>query len=616
MYAKGSNGKEIVGTLMTIEEDPNSRYRFEIWFDYTRETMNTVSEGAMVAIPNFYLDPEDRNQEWSSVVEISTLLPVHYAIAQNHSGFPGFLEEAARSAAQDWIDQETQSTDDTTKIRCIAIPTNLMMNEKGDIREEQGLPMVGHKARLLDTETTERFANLGIERERDDVARIGPLIRDESVSIFLRVEEALRTHFAVFGYTGAGKSNLLSTIIAKFLSERDGKPPVKLIVLDLMGEFSVLLMDLLVDLPNARFLAVGPETLPDSVLEYYKATGQAREHRASKAAEDLARTSLYPKAIKARQDDFISAYACLLSRNKIRIWQEAEQTIGTFVREKREEICRGNMGSEAQAVNLLLDRVAQDFINTHFSRDALQQVLEVIQSARQNLGVRTAINNVTKLERMLSEEAGADRPVAPQACRVTIPSIVSSLNDANGAALTVIQAADPDKLRIFAQNLGTAIYNERRKSGQITPLVTFIFDEADEFIPLNFDKDSSYAYSTAIAMTLARRGRKFGLGIGIATQRVTYLNTSIMAQPHTYFISKLPRKSDRERVCEAFGISEDMFRQTFKFKKGNWLLVSHDATGLESVPLPIRTDNADERILKWLDSKRDELRLQKPVAAS
>jgi uncharacterized protein len=69
-------------------------------------------------------------------------------------------------------------------------------------------------------------------------------------------------------------------------------------------------------------------------------------------------------------------------------------------------------------------------------------------------------------------------------------------------------------------------------------------------------------------MSLARRGRKFGLGVGIATQRVTYLNKSTMAQPHTYFVSELPRTSDRDRITDAFGIGEEMFRQTFKFRRG------------------------------------------------
>jgi DNA helicase HerA-like ATPase len=90
------------------------------------------------------------------------------------------------------------------------------------------------------------------------------------------------------------------------------------------------------------------------------------------------------------------------------------------------------------------------------------------------------------------------------------------------------------------------------------------------------------------------------LGLGIATQRIRYLDTNIMAQPHTYFISKLPRMSDRQAVAEAFGVSEELLNQTFKFKKGQWLLISHDATGLEAVPVPIRAPNANDRLSAWL----------------
>jgi hypothetical protein len=617
MFARDGAGKPIVGTLMRVEEDPNSRYRFEIWFDYTREIMNTLAEGAMVAVPNFFLDPKGRGQDWLSVLEITTLLPIHYAIAQSQSGFPGFLEEAARSAAQDWIDQESESTDDTTKVRCVAIPTNLMLNDDGEIREEQGLPMVGHKTSLLGTEMTERLANLGIDRQRDNVACVGPLIRDENVSIYLRVEEALRTHFAVFGYTGAGKSNLLSTLVAKFLGARGGQPPVKLVVFDLMSEFATLLMDLLVDLPHARLLAVGPATLPDSCLDYYAAPSADRPRLLARAATDLARTTLYPKSLKPRRDEFGPPFATLLREARIRVWQERDRTLGEFVRERRSEVVRGNMGNDRAGVFALLDRLEADFAEAPFSQEATQHARDEIRRVNQGLN-NTATQNLRNLDALIQSEYESLRNQrnAPEACRVTIPKVVERLNAEDESSLIVVQSADPDELRSFARSLGMALYQERRRSGQITPQVSFVFDEADEFIPQNPDRDSSYAESTAIAHTLARRGRKFGLGIGIATQRVTYLNTSIMAQPHTYFISKLPRKSDRERVCEAFGISEEMFRQTFKFRKGNWLLVSHDATGLESVPLPIRTENADERISGWLDRFKDTADTGKRAARS
>lgn len=86
------------------------------------------------------------------------------------------------------------------------------------------------------------------------------------------------------------------------------------------------------------------------------------------------------------------------------------------------------------------------------------------------------------------------------------------------------------------------------------------------------------------------------MGVAIATQRVVYLDTNIMAQPHTYFVSKLPRETDRTTVTGAFGIPEDMLRETFKFKRGDWLVISHEATGLTNSPIPVHSDNAEERI--------------------
>ena len=93
------------------------------------------------------------------------------------------------------------------------------------------------------------------------------------------------------------------------------------------------------------------------------------------------------------------------------------------------------------------------------------------------------------------------------------------------------------------------------------------------------------------------------MGIGIATQRIANLDVNTLAQPHTYFISKLPRQYDRQTVASAFGISEEMFRQTFKFKKGDWLLASYDAAGLEAIPIPIHAENADEQILAFVEQQ-------------
>lgn len=596
MYAKDQSGKPVVGTLMSIKEDPNSRYQFEIWFEYTRQIMNTVSEGAMVAVPNFYFDPSDRKREWSSVLEISTLLPVHYAISQNQSGFPGFLEEAARSAGQDWIDQESQATDDTTKIRCVAIPTNIMIDESEQWQPEEGLPMVGHQVLLLDSKMTEKLANLGIEVQKDNCTPAGQLIRDPEVNIFVKIEELLKTHFAIFGFTGAGKSNLLATLVAGLIQV--SREPTKFVLLDLMGEYSVLLLDLLVQLPTSRLIALGEAALAQEAWTALQ-TGKGYD----RAGDIMARSSLYSKGLHANKARFAQPYAALLESGKVRLYQAVQNlTVDEAVDEGNPWLGRRGAGKPKQDISDIVGRVFGKHYkkNVPLTAEIARELMAKLEDESDVGGAQTPgkyRNDFSRLLRLLNEVGQSGTGKKPYA--ISRGEIIELLND-KSKALIIVQAHDPDDLRSFARQLGEALYEERRRKGLIEPLVSFVFDEADEFIPQN--PKGSYEDSCHIAMTLARRGRKFGLGIGIATQRVTYLDTSIMAQPHTYFISKLPRKSDRERVCEAFGISEEMFRQTFKFKKGNWLLVSHDATGLESVPLPIRTDNADVRILKWLDS--------------
>ncbi|MFH7245669.1 MAG: hypothetical protein ACHWZW_22790 [Spirulina sp.] len=366
--------RDLSGILMKIEENEVTRYRYELWFDYTRQAMNTIAEGAMLAVPNF---ASDQQQTRYSILEVTGILPMHYALGTDTGGYPGFITEAARNAGKDWITQDTLSTEDTTKIRCIAVPTNL---------------------------------------------------------------EVVEVAFS----------------------------------------------------PNNT----GPRIQIEAFIDDYN------EDPANKKAK---------KSITAT----------------------AQTNLDTVIH-----------GLKAQAQQSHID--------------------------------------------------------IPPSVTVSIPQIVEWLNDDSQSSLIIVQSHNPDDLRDFAAKLAHVAYESRRRTGQITPLVSFIFDEADEFIPGKSSSDSQ-KHSKAAVMTLARRGRKFGLGIGISTQRIANLDVNTLAQPHTYFVSKLPREYDRRAIAEAFGISEDMFRQTFKFKKGDWLLASYDATGLEALPIPIHTEDANRHILDFVE---------------
>ena len=587
------------GTLMEVAEAPETRYRYVVWFDYTRRAINEIQEGTLLAVPNFAGDASTHRY---SVLEVATVLPTHYALQGGAGGYPGFVVEAARSASEDWEVQESEATEDTTKIRIVAIPTNLEivepLNGEPKVGGESNIAMVGSRVRILDSEYSNLVANNGIRPEEENLTVIGTMARDDKVEILLRIEELYRTHFAIFGFTGVGKSNLLSTIVAKVLN--DATHPLKLVFFDLMSEYTGLLLDqFLSEKVDGRLLVLGRHTLPEGLFQHIN--GLPGAPKLDEAARHLVRYTLLPKALVPERRRIAYGLRELVHSGKIRYFHDAQSLTvwDLFFTDQTpwgKDRKGANIAKRAEVAKGVLREVLGrgDYKHTTFTADLARKIREGLEAA---LAVDAFFQDdyAPILSRLEDLETAAAQDFA---AGITLEEIVADLNDRSRASLWVVQAHNPHELRAFAKRLGNEIYEQRRLGGIIDPLVSFIFDEADEFI--RREGKGSYEESLEIAETLARRGRKFGLGLGIATQRIRYLDTNVMAQPHTYFISKLPRQSDRQVVAEAFGVSEELLNQTFKFKKGQWLLMSHDATGLEAVPVPIRTPDANLRLATWL----------------
>lgn len=592
---------ERVARLMRIEENEQTRFQFEVWFEYTRQTMTELREGTLLAVRNFATTETENHY---SILEVVSIMPVHYALGESPGGYPGFVMEAARNIATDWLSQEDRSQEDTTIIRCTAMPTGLELVESSNDRQltqEEGIPMLGADVRVFNRDTTEFIVNREIDSARDNVFTGGAWLVDSRVPIYVRAEDFIRVHFGIFGFTGVGKSNLVSTYVANLLrTAEERQRPVKIVLFDLMSEYSVLLLDQLCELPQAWILGIGEYTFPGRMVDFLGGNATQQEN----AIRDLVGSTLYPKPLEGINDRFRPAFERLLSEHKIRIYQEPIPSFSRFLSDNEGVLIKGNLGGSRGVIFDLRDNLRQQFGNQPLFPQTAQNVIGVINQLRQNQGsslTQTALNNLSEFQRFLDEDIQSRlQRVIPAQAMMTEEAIMGHLNSPSESCLFIVQSHDPDDLRNFAFELGRTLYERRRRRGVIIPLVSFVFDEADEFIPLHYERDSSYSRSAWIAETLARRGRKFGIGVGICTQRAANLATNVMAQPHTYLISKLPREYDRTAIQSAFGFSEDMFRQTFKFAPGDWLLVSHDATGLKGTPIPIHAEDANLRILAFL----------------
>jgi len=185
----------------------------------------------------------------------------------------------------------------------------------------------------------------------------------------------------------------------------------------------------------------------------------------------------------------------------------------------------------------------------------------------------------------------------PRSIVVSESDMMTMLNRNPSVQLVLALGERADRMQRFFSRVANQIYEERRRQAQSNFPVFFAVDEADEFLTQEErETNTSLLRSRRTAELIARRGRKLNLGIGIATQRVSYIDTRVLGQIHTYFVSKLPRKSDRDRVAEAYGMSEEEVAKTLSLRPGEWMAVSHSSLGVSGVPIMTRFDDSAERV--------------------
>jgi len=580
----------IHGTLMDMRKSNQTRLGFVVWFPFVRDHMKAIREGSLVAVRNF---ASDSNEDHYSVMRITSVMPTHYAMMAGKDGYPGFVEEAAISASKDW--NQDRPIEDTTKIVCDAVPSQFeirrsrsMDTAEPEIASETNMPMPGERVRLIDPEWTKRIINHDLQKQ-DGVIEIGTLANSKDVGILALWDSMIRTHFGVFAYTNAGKSNLLSTLASKIF-ESDGT--AKAVVYDLMSEYGILLVDVLYRNDHAHVLFLSPDAVPRSVLEFWK---DSTQQNAFRAATDIVRTTVLPKNLTGKREMFVKPMQKMLLDGKFKIRSSEAETLTEHLK----GIIESNDGSEAsnKFVELLKENA-----NRPLTVDNVNALIKTVEG--HDFGKTSHIKASNLQSRAISRLQHVEKSLAvvsyiDQKFKISFNELISDLNQSNSGSLYIIQDTNDVRVREFSKELGEKMLSDRRSEGIISPPVSFIYDEADQFIAQD-DKPPGMKESKLTAEQLARRGRKYGLGIGIATQRIVYLDTNILGQPHTYFVSKLPRASDREKIQEAFGLSDETLQESLRFGVGQWLLISHSATGIDGLPVPVHMEDANKRIEEFL----------------
>lgn len=148
------------------------------------------------------------------------------------------------------------------------------------------------------------------------------------------------------------------------------------------------------------------------------------------------------------------------------------------------------------------------------------------------------------------EESGlfSDEPVDPK-----------DLVEKGRATIINLKAVEPDTAEMAVYLLAKKLF-DLRKRDKVPPFM-MVFEEAHNFIP---EKGFGQAISNPIMRKIASEGRKFGLGVGVISQRPARIDKNVLSQCNTQFILKVTNPNDLKAISKSFeGVTsevEDMIK--------------------------------------------------------
>ena len=577
-----------------------ARYQCRVKVEYQKDLMGLLEEGMLLAVKNF--KQFERMEKRYTLMEISRVWPEHFGLKglSDHGYYPMQFEIIEQSEL-DW------QTDDksTMMIQIDAIPINydLIVKDNNEFEFIKGFsyPIVGSPAYILNSEMINRMYNqkiaekLGIDPSQTiEDAKLDPRIglikmfqaSRTTIPIYVDFEKLVRYHFGVFAFTGGGKSNLVSNILRRILLHTKD---TKFIIFDISCEYVFLLLDILAD-PDVPAKVVLERKI-ESLEQFFNSIVKPREYE----NDERIKTGLK----KIMEQGKLAYYT--MPRQKV-------PTYGEFLNElkdqRKEAVGRPHyMNAVDKIHDAVLDYLENKGLdeNQEVNEEFIKYIDEVATSAVQQFKVSERsglyswattrgmiIDRIKKMQEKEKKQSGG----------LTAKRIRELLEDED--RLICVSISDPFIIKNLVMKLTQDMLLRRKRKFQVKPYILMVFDEAQEFIPSVSSSSGIDAKCSRQVETLLRQGRKYGLGVCVATQRIAYLNTNALQQLHTYFIGTLPRPYDRALISDTFMIDKSILEKTLEFAPGEWLLSSYIATGIENVPIFIKADNAEKEIEKFL----------------
>ncbi len=383
----------------------------------------------------------------------------------------------------------------------------IFADESGKQRFQNGIrayPKIGNAVVLIRDEDLEVIYGLSHPRS----VKIGMLQQNAAVAATVNVDEMVRKHFAIVGSTGSGKSTGTALVLRKAMEVR---PDLRVLLIDAHNEYSECFED--------RAVLLGPDSLKlpfwlfnfDEIVQIVFGARGRSDHEAALLAE------LIPLA----KAEYARTRQTLRSSVKLSGQSEAGRfTVDTPAPYLFEEVI-------ALAENRMGKLENGDLAVSY------QRLLIRINAARKNPRYAFIFDD------------GAE----PSDTMIDVLCEILRLKDDERPMAIVQLAAFPSEImEVIVSVLFRLAFEFGLWSNGLSPLL-IVCEEAHNYA--NADRSIGFGPAREGLSRIAKEGRKYGVFLGLVTQRPHLLDTTLVSQCSTVFAMRLGHEDDQKIVRAA-----------------------------------------------------------------
>jgi DNA helicase HerA-like ATPase len=391
-----------------------------------------------------------------------------------------------------------------------------------------GYPVVGDRVDVLSSEAMRVVYDPGSA----ETIKIGQLQQDSSVSAYIRVNEMLRKHFAFFGSTGVGKSSGVAVILRAVL---EAKPDLRVFLIDPHNEYARSFRD------KAQVLNPKNLKLPFWLFNFEETVDVFFRGRPGLEEEVEVLSQLVP----------VAKGMFAATRGEGHSLRKADPTGTAFT------VDTPTPYRLADLVHLIDERMGK--LENRSSTTKYSRLISRIETVRKDLRYAFMFDNAN---------VGGDTMVEVLSQLFRLP--------ANGKPMTIMQLAGfpAEVVDSVVSVLGRMAFELGLWSDAAVELL-FVCEEAHRYAP--GDRSIGFGPTRKAVSRIAKEGRKYGVYLGLVTQRAAELDATIISQCSSLFAMRMANDRDQNVIRAAVSDAAASLlaflpslgtRETFAFGEG------------------------------------------------